>query len=217
MSGKKIAEVSTPVSTVQGEGDGAIGSPGLANTVVDPETGQVAVGVIAAGSVTVKRIDLTVFADPKTQKSTIIPGMDPAAVHNGVVAGAKGTQSDNSTDGTILVVDGASGKVTKQLPLKQAVLQPLADTAKHAYFYGMRYIDYGQGTKAEAIFAVDLSTGALVQVALPDKDNASYDCIADQATSVVCSSSGRSSVSTTRPPSGAGASRLSPAAASCLT
>jgi hypothetical protein len=77
MSGKKIAEVSTPVSTVQGEGTGAVGSPSLANTVFDPETGQVAVGVIAAGSVTVKRTDLTVYADPKTQKSTVVPGINP--------------------------------------------------------------------------------------------------------------------------------------------
>ncbi|WP_329004280.1 PQQ-binding-like beta-propeller repeat protein [Kribbella sp. NBC_00709] len=190
MAGKKIAEVSTPVSTVQGDGDSAIGTPGLADTAYDPETGQVAVGVIGAGSITVKRTDLTVFADPKTQKSTIVPGMNPAAVHNGVVAGAKGEQADNASDGTALLADGASGKITKQIPLKQAYLKPLAGAAKHAYFYAMKYTDYGQGTKVEAIFALDLSTGAMVQsVSTPPSDSigaSDYDCFADQATSVVC-------------------------------
>ncbi|TDW60961.1 hypothetical protein EV653_7522 [Kribbella pratensis] len=189
MSGKKIGEVSTPVSTVQGEGDGAVGSPSLMNTAYDPETGQVAVGVSAAGSVSVKSIEMTVFADPKTQKSTVVPGIIAAAVANGVVAGAKAASpGENSQDAMVLLVDGASGKVTKQIPAKEGVLKPVAGAAKHAYFYGSRYTNYGQGTTAEAIISVDLSTGAMVQTvpAVPFESDTTIACYADQATSVVC-------------------------------
>lgn len=190
MSGKKIGEVSTAVSTVNGSGDRALGSPGLMNAAYDPETGQVAVGVIAAGSVTVAKTVMAVYADPKTQKATIIPGINPAAVHSGVVAGEKGSDDASVADGAILLVDGPSGKVTKQLLLKQSVLNPLAGAAKHAYFYGMKYTNYDAGTKVEAIFAVDLSTGAVVQTVptIPQESDSTLACFADRATSVVCTS-----------------------------
>ncbi|MEU4190282.1 hypothetical protein AB0E69_00130 [Kribbella sp. NPDC026611] len=186
MTGKKLAEISTPVSTVEGTGTDPVGTPNLNDTAYDPETGQIAVGVTTTGSASVK----TVYADPKTQKATMVPGINPAAVHNGVIAGAKGQQADSATDGTIVLADGASGKVTKQVPLKQAYLKPLAGASKHAYFYGMRYTDYGAGTKAQAIFAVDLSTAAVVQTvpAIPQESDSSLDCFADEATSVVCTS-----------------------------
>ncbi|MEV4265040.1 hypothetical protein [Kribbella sp. NPDC049584] len=194
MTGKKIAEVSTPVSTLDGTGSDAIGSPKLTNTAYDPETGQVAVGVSTIGNSSVLSKTLAVFADPKTQKSTIMPAITPAAVHDGVIAGAKGSNDAKATDGTILLADGASGKVTKQLPLKQPVPTPLAGGAKHAYFYGSRYTDYDAGIAVSAIYALDLSTGAVVQTApaLPQKDVVGYDCIADQATSIVCTSNGNS-------------------------
>jgi hypothetical protein len=141
--------------------------------------------VAGTGSVTVKSIEAAVYADPKTQKATVVPGINPAAVDNGVVVGAKGEQEDSATDGTIVLADGASGKITKQVPLKQAYLKPLAGAPKHAYFYGMRYTDYGAGTKAQAIFTVDLSTGAVAQTV----SDGSFECFSDQATSVVCASS----------------------------
>ncbi|RZT12847.1 hypothetical protein EV649_7216 [Kribbella sp. VKM Ac-2569] len=185
-SGQKIAEVSAKVSTLEGTGDTAPGTPSISAAAYDPETGQVAVGVGLAGSVSKYQ---TVYADPKTQKSTIVPGMNPAAVHGGVVAGSKGA-ADKGADGTVLLVDGASGKVTKQVPLQQASLQPLATSAGHAYFYGYKDASYVSGTKGQAIFVVDLSTGAVTQTvpAPPSDSNAEVECLADQATSVVCTS-----------------------------
>ncbi|MGW6281010.1 hypothetical protein [Kribbella sp. NPDC055071] len=190
MTGKKIAEISTPVSTVEGQGTGNLGTPRLTNVAYDAETGQVAVGAVAEGSTTVKANDMAVFADPKTQKATIVPGIDPAAVHNGVIVGAKGQQADSATDGTMVLADGPSGKITKQVPLKLAYFTPLAGTAKYGYFYGMKYIDYGEGIKTESIYAVDLSSGAIVQatpgVQSEEIGGGGYTCFADHATSVVC-------------------------------
>ncbi|TCC43191.1 hypothetical protein [Kribbella sindirgiensis] len=184
-SGKKVAEVTAKVSTLQDTGNTS-GVPNLRAQAYDPETGQVAIGVTTAGVMNGEY--QTVYADPATQKSTIVPGMNPAAVHAGVVAGSKGSQSDNSADGTALLVDGASGKVTKQLPLKQAYLTPLTGGAKHAYFYGMAYTDYGQGTKADTIFSVDLSTGAVAPTTPATKfeSDVTIECLPDQASAVVC-------------------------------
>ncbi|WP_350280256.1 hypothetical protein [Kribbella sp. HUAS MG21] len=187
LTGKKIAEVSAKVSTMEGTGDN--GGPNIKTQAFDPETGQVAIGVTTAGSVMTGTYQ-TVYADPKTQKSTIVPGMNPAAVHGGVVAGAKGKQEERAADGTVLLVDGASGKVTKQVPLKQAYLNPLGGGAQHAYFYGKKYTNYDAGTSTEAIFAVNLSTGAVTQTAptVPQESDITTECFADQASAVVCMS-----------------------------
>ncbi|TCC40777.1 hypothetical protein [Kribbella speibonae] len=185
MTGQKVAEVAAKVSTLQGTGDTAAGTPNVAGVAYDPETGQVAVGVSLMGSVSKYQ---TVYADPKTQKSTILPGLSPAAVHEGVVAGAPGPADPGGSAGTVVLADGASGKVTKQIPLKQASLKPLAAGAKHAYFYGDKDSAYDSGTKGQAIFVVDLSTGAVTQTepAPPSDSNVEVECLADQATAVVC-------------------------------
>lgn len=118
-SGQKLAEGSTPVSTVDGTGIAAAGMPSLETPQYDPETGQVAIGVTARGNLTVKTQNATVYADPTTKKSTVVPGILPGAVHNGVVAGAKAGSKQNADDAGVQLVDGASGKVTQQVPLKQ--------------------------------------------------------------------------------------------------
>lgn len=182
-TGQKIAEVPAKVSTLQGTGDAADGAPSIAGAAYDPETGQIAVGVSVMGSVSKYQ---TVFADPKTQKSTILPAMNPAAVHDGVVAGTPGPADKGA--GAVVLADGASGKITKQLPLKQqAFLDPLATSAKHAYFFG-HTDSYTSGTKGQAIYAVDLSTGAVTHTepAPPTDSNVRVDCLADQAAAVVC-------------------------------
>jgi hypothetical protein len=186
LTGQKIAEVSAKVSTVQGTGVTASGTPSLAAAAVDPETGQIAVGVSTAGTMNKYQ---TVYADPATQKSTIVPDMNPAAVHSGVVAGTQGAASDKP-NGAVRLVDGASGKVTKQVPLNQAYLEPLAGGSKHAYFYGHKEVSYTGGTKGEAIFVVDVSTGAVTQTvaAAPSTSDVKVACLGDQATSVVCTS-----------------------------
>ncbi|TDW17820.1 hypothetical protein [Kribbella kalugense] len=185
-TGQKVAEVSTPVSTVEGTS-----TPNLTNAQVDPETGQVAIGV--SGNLTVKTETATVYADPATKKSTVVPGIEPSAVHDGVIAGAKPASQQNANDASVEIVDGASGKVTKQIPLKQGELSPLAGGAKHGFFYGTVYsptANGGMGTDIVSLYSVDLSTGAVVKSApgLSADDSGGYECSWDQASSVVCAS-----------------------------
>lgn len=185
-TGQKVAEVSTKVSTLQGTGDLASGTPSLTTAAVDPETGQVAVGVVLAGSA---GSDQTVYADPATKKSTVVPEISPAAVHAGVVAGTQ-SKSSEKADGSVRLVDGATGKVTKQVPLKQAYLEPLPGGSKFAYFYGHKEASYSGGTTGEAFFVIDLSTGAVAQTvaAAPSDSDVNVACLPDQATAVVCTS-----------------------------
>ncbi|MGW7686546.1 hypothetical protein ACWGID_37740 [Kribbella sp. NPDC054772] len=181
-SGQKVAEVSAPVSTVDGTGAVAAGTPSLRNLRFDPETGQVAIGVSASGG-------KTVFADPKTKKATVIPGVLAAAVHGGVVAGAKSTDGRSSDDGTVLIADGASGKITKQIPLKGVSLSEIAGGTKHAYFYGTVTKEGTYGSEeVGSFYSVDLATGAVVKSApgLTARDSGGYSCVWDQVSSIAC-------------------------------
>ncbi|MFF0339461.1 hypothetical protein [Kribbella sp. NPDC004875] len=185
-SGQKVAEISTPVSTVDGTGPVASGTPSLNDLRFDPETGQVAIGVGASGSPGGGK---TVFADPKTKKATVIPGFLAAAVHGGVVAGAKTSSNQSSADGTVVLADGASGKITKQIPLKQVSLTGIAGGLKHAYFYGTISKEGTYGSEdVGSLFAVDLTTGAVVKSApgLSARDSGGYQCVWDQASAIAC-------------------------------
>ncbi|TCC53232.1 hypothetical protein E0H75_05835 [Kribbella capetownensis] len=186
-SGQKLAEVSTPVSTVNGTGIAAAGLPSLIAAQYDPETGQVAIGVTARGNLTVKTQNATVYADPQTKKSTVVPDVVPGAVHNGVVAGAKQESKTDAGDAGVLLIDGATGKVTQQIPLKQGFLKPLPGGAKHAFFYGTVYAGATMSETA-SLFSVNLSTGAVVRSApgLSARDSGGYDCTWDQVSSIVC-------------------------------
>ncbi|GAA1153519.1 hypothetical protein GCM10009630_59720 [Kribbella jejuensis] len=181
-SGQKVAEISAPVSTVDGTGPTAAGTPNLTSLQFDPDNGQVAVAGNANGRV-------TVFADPKMQKATVIPGVSAAAVHGGVVAAVKASNNQSTADGTVVLADGASGKITKQIPLKQVALSAIAGGAKHAYFYGTVYKESSTGTdEVGSLFSVDLASGAVVKSApgLSARDSGGYGCVWDQATSIVC-------------------------------
>jgi hypothetical protein len=188
-SGQKLAEVSAPVSTVNGTGGAASGTPSLRDTRYDPETGQVAIGVTSiSGSLTGGAGSATVYADPGTKKATVVPGVLPSAVHDGVVAGAKAETQQNANDASAVLVDGASGKVTKQIPLKQGELLPLAGGAKHGFFYGTLYSSATMETTS-SLYSVNLSTGAVVKSApgLKERDSSGgYECTWDEASSVVC-------------------------------
>lgn len=175
-SGQKLAEVSTPVV--------AAGGPSvlhISGAQYDPETGQVAIGVASSAKTS------TVYADPQTKKGTELPDVLPGAVHNGVVAAAKAESKENADDAGAVLVDGASGKVTKQIPLKQGLLRPIGGGAKHAFFYGTVY-PKGGDEEVASLYSVDLSTGAVVKSApgLSARDSGGYQCIWDQATSIVC-------------------------------
>jgi hypothetical protein len=187
-TGQKLAEVSAPVSTVDGTGSVASGTPSLQDVQYDPETGQVAIGVTPImGRLTGDVRSATVYADPSTKKATVVPGTLPSAVHDGVVAVAKDESKENADDAAVLLVDGASGKVTKQIPLKQGSLTPLAGGAKHGFFYGTVYAKATM-TDIGSLFSVDLSTGAVVKSApgLRAQDAGGYDCVWDQASAIVC-------------------------------
>ncbi|MGW5192410.1 hypothetical protein ACWEOO_24405 [Kribbella sp. NPDC004138] len=180
-TGQKLAEVSTPVSTV----DGSFGNPELKNVQYDPETGQVAIGVSASDRLIVKTRFATVYADPATKKSTVVPGVLPGAVHGGVLAGAKAESKENANDAGVVLVDGASGKVTKQIPLKQGDVEPLTGGAKHAFFYGTLY---SSNTMKDvgSLYSVDLSTGTVVKSVPGLPEGGGYDCTWDHASSIVC-------------------------------
>lgn len=175
VSGQKLAEVSTPMSAVTSS------ALHISNAQYDPETGQVAIGVASGGATA------TVYADPSTKKGTELPNILPGAVHNGVVAGAKAESKQNANDSGVVLVDGASGKVTKQIPLKQGEVRPLAGGAKHGFFYGTLYSSATMDQVA-SLYSVDLSTGAVVKSApgLKERDSGGYACTWDQASSVVC-------------------------------
>ncbi|MFF0265754.1 hypothetical protein [Kribbella sp. NPDC004536] len=178
-TGDKIAETSTKTAFE----DAPIGS-----VAYDVESGQVAVGT--AGPVSGGNSQyVTVYADPATKKSTLVPGIAPAAVHGGVIAGTKAPKSTNTNDAALALADGPSGKITKQVGPLQTNYQSIAGTAKHAYFYGDKYISYDAGYQI-AIYAVDLSTGAVAVTPLPglksSTDMTGWTCFADEATSVAC-------------------------------
>ncbi|MGW6201414.1 hypothetical protein ACWF0M_35070 [Kribbella sp. NPDC055110] len=187
-TGQKLAEVSAPVSTVDGTGAVASGTPSLQNVEYDPETGQVAIGVTPImGRLTGDVRTAAVYADPSTKKATVVPGVLPGAVHGGVVAVARDESKENANDAAVLLVDGASGKVTKQVPLKQGSLTPLAGGAKHGFFFGTVYAEASM-SEVGSLYSVDLSTGAVVKSVpgLAARDSGGYDCQWDQASSVVC-------------------------------
>ncbi|GAB3942681.1 hypothetical protein GCM10029976_064090 [Kribbella albertanoniae] len=189
--GKKVAEVTTDFTAKFGPGTTA---GDVSSQAYDPATGQVAIGLHANSSDGGKNgsSDFTVFADPKTQKATITPFIAPAAVLNGTVVGAKGRNQEGAHDGTIVVFDGASGKVSKQIPTKMDYLTPEGSGTKHAYFNGSAYVPNPKSTVYtynSGLYAVDIATGALVgqiKTTLGTEKAYTYTCLGDQATAVVC-------------------------------
>lgn len=190
--GKKVAEVLVDLSAKFGPGTGAAGVNGQ---LFDAATGQVAIGLQAGGPDSHKTGSdgFTVFADPKTQKATIVPSVRPAGLLNGTVVGAKGMHQEGAHDGTIVIFDGASGKISKQIPTKMDYLSPAAGGAKHAYLNGSSYVPNSKSmtyTYNSGLYVVDIASGALVgqiKSTLGTEDAWSYNCLADQASSVVCS------------------------------
>lgn len=191
-AGQKLAEISTPVSTLENAGVLAAGTPSVGQLQYDPETGQVAVGVSTNGTLTVKTRQATVYADPTTKKATVVPGVTPAALHDGVFAGSAGTNSGTTADSSIVIVDGASGKITKRTPVGQSSLAPLSGGVKHGYFAGSVYSD-AKGKSVTTLYSVDLATGAVTKIApgLPADDAGGYGCTWDQASSIVCTGHGQ--------------------------
>lgn len=187
IDGKKVAEVTADLTPALGAGQGG---DNVASQAYDPATGQIVVGVGAAGTEAAEKGGdvFTVYVDPKTGKSTVIPFVTPAGVLNGVVAGAKGGHREGAADGTIVLADGTTGKITKQTPTKQDYLNPAGSGSRHAYLASNSYT--GDDTYANALYAVDFASRAVVQTKsqITDDQLSGYTCWGDQAKSVVCTS-----------------------------
>jgi hypothetical protein len=187
--GKVVAEVPVDLTPALGPGGGG---DYVVSEAYDPATGQMAVGVGADGEAAAKKAGevFTVYADPKTQKSSVIPKMAAAAVLNGVIAGATGSNKEGAQDGTIAIADAASGKITKQIPTRQNYLKPAGAGGKRGYFSGNSYVvpNKYDGRFQNVLYSVDLVSGAMVQTPMTDSTTApsSYDCLGDGANAVVC-------------------------------
>jgi len=187
--GKKLAEVVVDLTTVLGPGEGG---NDVVSQAYDATTGQVAIAVSPGSEAAGKKAGtFTVYADPKTQKSSIIPFVSAAGVANGVIAGAKGRNQENAADGTIVIADGATGKITKQSPTKQNYLWPAGNGTKRAYFTGSSYVSAKGGSTEGAynnvLYSVDIATGAVVPLkAAYTEDSLSFRCFGDKANAVVC-------------------------------
>ncbi|WP_128429901.1 hypothetical protein [Streptomyces cyaneus] len=185
--GKKVAEVTADLTPTLGAGRGG---DTVVSQAYDAATGQIVVGVGADGQEAAKKGGeaFTVYADPKTQKSTVIPFVTPAGVLNGVVAGAKGRNQEGAADGTIVIADGTTGKITKQTPTKQDYLNPAGSGSKRAYLASNSY--EGNDKYNNALYSVDIASGSVVQTKsqVVDEQVSSFTCWGDQAKAVVCTS-----------------------------
>ncbi|WP_208614629.1 hypothetical protein [Streptomyces regalis] len=185
--GKKVAEVTADLTPALGAGQGG---DNVVSQAYDAATGQIVVGVGAAGEEAANKGGevFTVYADPKTQKSTVIPFVTPAGVLNGVVAGAKGRNLEGAGDGTIVIADGTTGKITKQTSTKQDYLNPAGSGSKRAYLASNSY--EGNDKYNNVLYSVDYASGAVVQTKLQVVDDqvSTATCWGDQAKAVVCTS-----------------------------
>jgi hypothetical protein len=185
--GKKVAEVTADLTPALGAGQGG---DNVVSQAYDPATGQIVVGVGAAGEEAAKKGGevFTVYADPKTKKSTVIPFVTPAGVLNGVVAGAKGSNQEGAADGTIVIADAATGNITKQTPTKQDYLNAAGSGSKRAYLASNSYA--GNDKYNNALYSVDIASGAVVQTKsqVVDEQVSTFACWGDQAKAVVCTS-----------------------------
>ncbi|MEJ1107124.1 MULTISPECIES: hypothetical protein [unclassified Kribbella] len=186
--GKKVAEVTADLTPILGPGEGG---ENVMRQAYDAATGQIAVGVHPAHPTAKSGAIFTVFADPKTQKSTVIPSLEPAGVLNGVVAGANGGNAAGEGETTIVIADAGTGKVTKQIPTNHGSLRVAGRGVKRAYLSANTYVKPKPGTFAgtykNALYSVDIATGTVVQTASQYvEDSVDYTCLGDQANAVVC-------------------------------
>jgi hypothetical protein len=119
--------------------------------------------------------------------------MTPAGVLNGVIAGSKGGNDQTDHDGTIVLADGATGKINRQIPTKRDLLVPAGSGAKRAYFSARTYPEQGSGNRGydTALYSVDIATGDVVQTKSAVTIAIEYTCLGDRADAVVCTGKDR--------------------------
>jgi len=175
--GKKVAEVAADLTPLLGPGETG---EDMAAFGYDATTGQLVVGVHPLHPTAKSGGILTVFADPKTQKSSLIPTLEPTGVLNGVIAGVNGGDALGHGEATILIADAATGKITKTFPTKQAHLEGAGHGVKHAYMSG-------GGATGEILYSVDIATGAITTIKpVVQPGEQDFTCLGDEAEAVVC-------------------------------
>jgi hypothetical protein len=159
------------------------GADDVVSQAYDAATGQIAVGVSPING-TGNGQTAAVYADPKTQKATVIPALTPAGVLNGVIVGAKSGDGEGTANGAVVIANGATGKVTKQTPVGKDYLNPAGQGAKHAFLSGSKY---GASSYENVLYSVDIATGGIVQIPAQAADSSvNFTCLGDRANAVVC-------------------------------
>lgn len=192
VEGKAVRTVTFDLSAVLGP---EAGGDDLVSQVYDAATGQVAVGVAPdSTAVATKAGSFMVYADPATEKATFVPFVQPAGLLNGRVVGTKGTDGEGITKRSIALVDGATGKITKDTPVPMNYLTLAGSGVKHTYLTGRRYVQTSKYSHRydSNLYVVDLATGAFQQLTATrpagarDDFSVQYTCWSDQAAAVVC-------------------------------
>lgn len=188
--GKVLSTVAVDLTPAIGVGN--VGGS-LLSQAYDAATGQVAVGLgVSSGDNTAKANNVTVYADPKTKKGGLVPDVRVAGVLNGTVAGAKGDGQEGAKDLSIVVADGASGAIKKNIPVPTMnYLLPISAGGKHAYLESSSYVSGSDGHYISSLYVVDIATGTMAETKLPKsvRREASHTCFSDHVASVVCNRS----------------------------
>ncbi|HET6291753.1 MAG TPA: hypothetical protein VFG33_00210 [Kribbella sp.] len=190
--GKKLAQVILDLTAAVGPDEGG---DDVLSQAADPATGQLAMGLSPDSETAAKKVgQFTVYADPATQKGSVIPNLRVAGLLNGVVAGARGDGHEGSTELSAALVDATTGAVKKNTPIAMNYLNPVAAAPKHGYLTGQKYVSPPagkyEGHYVSSIYSIDLTTGAVVEskFANTTDDPPGRNCWSDEQTAVVCNS-----------------------------
>ncbi len=178
--GTKVAEVTADLAKLIGRGHRG---NRVLRQAYDAATGQIAIGVTPGSNVTeAKAGNFTVYADPKTRKSSVIPFVTPGGVRNGVVAGIRETASDD----TLVLANGATARITKRIPVGFEFLQPVGGGAKHAVFQGVELVESPAYAYRTTLLSVDLVSGSIERIKSPMTGVSGFTCLGDRAEVIVC-------------------------------
>jgi hypothetical protein len=114
----------------------------------------------------------------------VIPFVVPGGVLNGVVTGVRKTASD-----TIVLADGATGKITKQIRIGLEYVRPAGSGTKRALFDGTESVDSPTRAYRTTLLSVDLVSGSIERLTSPMIHWTGYTCFGDQAGLIVCNGS----------------------------
>lgn len=178
--GTKVAEVIADLTTVLGRGQRG---NRLQRQTYDATTGQIAIGVTPGSDAAEARAgDFTVYADPTTRKSAVIPFVVPGGVRNGVVAGVR-------SDRTLVMADGATARITKSIPHRFESVWPVGSGLRHAVFMGIEIVESPSRQYSATLLSVDLASGSIVSIKSSMPGLSGFSCLGDRAGTIACNGS----------------------------